>query len=290
MTEKDKKNSAKKDEFLHILKDVKHDAKKMIEKGREVIERGQFIADLASCNEEYISCIPDDSALSQKQWNNQIESWGRLHTYADSANSIYGTVDRLHFATDSTSVSSSAAISMACIPSLPPPSQEQARRAFERFESIIEKSNILQELETEIKRLDLTTSTTNSQSIFSLLTQADQAFRVPSISGVSPMAVLLPLREAINRTFADLLQRRQSQERTKNNKEKVLSICTQSSVEGIDQAHIEQLADEAVELNRLLSEAKQESMNRDSVRELMNRGFVFLRSFLRTLDETIMKI
>jgi hypothetical protein len=251
MTENDKKNSAKKDEFLHILKDVNNDAQNMIAKGREIVEQGQFIADLASCNEEYISCIPDDSALSQKQWNNQIASWGRLHTYASSANSIYGTVDRLHFATDSSSVASSAAISVACIPSLPPPSQEPARRAFERFELIIEKSNMLQKVEREIKRLALTTSTTDSQSILSLLTQADQAFRVPSISGVSPMAVLLPLREAINRIFADLLLRRQSQEKTKNNKEKVFSICTQTSFRGVDKTHIDQLADEAIELNRL---------------------------------------
>jgi hypothetical protein len=39
MTENDKKNSAKKDEFLHILKDVNNDAQNMIAKGREIVEQ-----------------------------------------------------------------------------------------------------------------------------------------------------------------------------------------------------------------------------------------------------------
>jgi|MudIll2142460700_1097286.scaffolds.fasta_scaffold13376_2 hypothetical protein len=285
----DSKNSNKKDEFLHILKNVEHDAQDMIFKGREIVEQGQFIADLASCNEEYISCLPDDSALSERQWNNQIDSWRRLHNYASSANSIYGKIDRLYFATDSTSVASSAAISLAYIPSLPPPSQEPARKAFERFSRIIEKSHILKELESEIQRLELTTSMSNNESILSLLSQTDQAFKVPSISEVSSVAVLIPLREAINRTLADLLQRRQSQEKTKNNQEKVRSICAQCCFSGVDDTQIEQLANEANDLNKLLSEAKQEAMNRDSVRELMNRGFLFLRSFMRTLDKNRMR-
>lgn len=285
----DNKNSKKKNELLDILKNVKRDADDITSKGREIVKQGQLISDLASANEEYINCIPDDSGLPQNRWDTQINSWGRLHDYASTAITIYGKMDRLTFATDSTSVSSSAAISTVHIPNLPPPSQEPARNAFKKFYNIIEKSNQVKDLETEIQRLGLTTSHPNSESILSLLTQADQSFKVPSFMEVSPMAVLIPLREAINRTFADLLPRRREQEKTKNNHEKVHSICSQCSHDEVDDAHIEQLATEAVDLNKLLSEAKQESMNRDSVRELLDRGFLFLRSFLRTLDGNKMK-
>jgi hypothetical protein len=57
----------------------------------------------------------------------------------------------------------------------------------------------------------------------------------------------------------------------------------------MDERQIAQLAKEAYDLNDELSEAKQRSMTRERVRELMNRGFLFLHSFLRALDETKMR-
>lgn len=285
----DKKNSKKKDELLDILKNVKRDAHDITSKGREIVEKGQYMSDLASCNEEYIRCLPNDSALSQKQWDTQINSWGRLHNVATSAIDIYGKMDHLNFATDSTSVSSSAAISTVAIPNLPPPSQEPARQAFARFSNIIEKSNQIKEIEHEIDRLGLTVSPLNRESILSLLSQAEKSFKAPSVLGVSPTAVLIPIREAINRAFADLLPKRLKQETAKRIHEKVQSMCSQCSHDEVDNTQIELLATEAFDLINLLSTAKQETMNRETVREYMNRGFLFLRSFLRTLDENKLK-
>ena len=54
----------------------------------------------------------------------------------------------------------------------------------------------------------------------------------------------------------------------------------------MDEKQITQLEQEAQYLINELSGAKQHSMTRDRVRELMNKGFLFLHSILRALDET----
>lgn len=276
----------KKDELLQILSDAKNDAQNLASKGREIVKEGQYAADLASCHEEFIRCIPDDTFFSLSQWNNQIEPWRRWHEIAGEAITSFNFVlPSLSMATNSTSVSSSAAISSVYISALPPNSQIPAQRAFEKYEQLLEKSDLIQELEIELRRLNLTTSKTENESVLSLLHQASQAFRIPSVTGVSPSAVLIPLREAVNRTLANLLVRRPKQEEAKNQPDKVLSICKQCSRTGVATELIDQLANEANDLNRLLSGSKQDVMSRERVRELMNRGFLFLLTFLRTIDE-----
>lgn len=285
----DSKNK-KKDELLQILSDAKHAAQELTSKGREVIKQGQYAADLASCNEGFFSCLPDDTFLLTSQWDNQIASWKRWRENAGKAITAFNLIQpSLSFATDSTSVSSSATISSVYISALPPDSQIPAQRAFEKYEQLLEKSNLIQELEIELRRLNLTSTRAGTESVLSLLHQASQAFKIPSVTEVSPSAVLIPLREAINRTFADLLTRRQKQEEAKSQRDKTLSICKQCFRTGVATELIEQLANEANDLNRLLSGSKQNVMSRDQVRELMNRGVLFLRTFLRTIDENKMR-
>ena len=153
----------------------------------------------------------------------------------------------------------------------------------------MEHPNRILELETEIHRLRLTTTGGGGHSTLSLLRQADQALKAPSDKEVAPSAVLIPLRESINRAFADLLKRRPQQEKTKNDKEKVMSICKQCCRDGVEVEQIEAYANEAYDLTNLLSKAKQEMLTRDRVRELMNRGLVFLLAFFRILDEKKMR-
>jgi len=158
-----------------------------------------------------------------------------------------------------------------------------------QYEQLLEKSNLNKELEKEVRRLNLTTSQGGHESVLSLVQQAEQAFNIPSVKEISPSAVLIPLREAINRAFDDLLKRRPKQEKAKSRRDKTISICEQCLRSGVAKEQIELLANEANDLNNLLSAAKQAVMNRNQVRELMNRGFVFLRNFLGIIDENKMR-
>lgn len=283
------KEHKKKNQLLQILSKAKRYAQDRASKGREIVKDGQFVADLASCNEEFFCNVPDDSFFTPNQWDNQIAIWNTWLGQARVASTAYNSMQLEFLASGSASVATSTAISSLSISSLPADSQGPARKVLERYEQLLEKSNLNKELEIEIHRLNLTSSQAANESVLSLVQQAEQAFKIPSVKEISPSAVLIPLREAINRAFADLLLRRPKQEKAKTHRDKTISICKQCLRSGVAKEQIELLANEANDLNNLLSGAKQDVMNRDQVRELMNRGFVFLRNFLGIIDENKMR-
>jgi len=88
---------------------------------------------------------------------------------------------------------------------------------YEKFEQLLEQPDLIRKIDGEIQRLGLSTAATSSRSALSLLNEAEQAFRVPSVNEVSPSAVPIPVREAIKRIFDDLLPRRPQQEKTGGN-------------------------------------------------------------------------
>jgi hypothetical protein len=81
------------------------------------------------------------------------------------------------------------------------------------------------------------------------------------------------------------LPKRPTQERTSGNREKVRSIVKQCRRSAVKDEQIERFANEAFDLNDLLSDAKQATFTRDEVREYMNRALLFLRAFLQAIDE-----
>ena len=186
-----------------------------------------------------------------------------------------------------TASASAAIVFTGTTPALPQESWAIVFDAREQFQKMLEQYPLIQEIGAEILRLGLK-SPSGTASTVSLLEQADKAFKIPSVPGVSTPAVLISLREAILRTLADLLPKRPTQEKTKGDQGKVLSIFSQCSRSGLDATVLNSLADEAHNLIDLLS-AKQKSFTRSEVRELMNRGLVFLRAFLRSLDEKKMR-
>lgn len=283
------RRNIKKDALLRFLSDIEHNAQSLVSKGREIVKHWQFIADSASCHADFVRCAPDDSFFTSRLWDDQITSLDELCKSAVATITTLNVMPQLVFATNATSLAASTAISSVYIPFLPSSSQGPARKAYERFEQLLEQANQVEELETEILRLGLTSSRAGNESILSLLHQAVEAFKAPSIQDVSPSAVLIPLREAISLTLADILPRRPHQEKTKGHREKVRSVCNQCGHLGVNATQIEQLANEAHYLNDQLSQAKQGAMTRDRVRELLNKGVLFLRSFFRVLDENKMR-
>lgn len=197
----------KKKELLQELNDAEHDAQSLIDKGRDMVQLGQYISDLSRYNKEFIQLIPDDSSLSPERWENQLFAWQTVHKQINTQNKRHDIV-----LTDSSSlsaaVSASSIISTETIVSLPQAAQDQAWVIHNKFEQLLEQSDLIQKVGNEIQRLGLSTSSGGKESTLSLLKQAEQAFKAPSINEVSPSAVLIPLREAINRVFADLLPKR----------------------------------------------------------------------------------
>lgn len=290
MTEQDNK----KRELLGILDDVERKAEDIESNGREIVQQGRFIRDLVRLNKEFIQVVPDDSYLSSENWEYQRSVWQHLLNQASVAKIKLQEMKPLVFATDSTSasatVSASSIISIKSISSLPQDAQGSAYKIHDKFEQFLEQSNLIAKITNEINRLGLSISSTGNESPLSLLKQSEQAYKAPSVNEVAPSAVLIPLREAINRILADMLPRRPEQEETgKNPGIKIRSICKQCSHDTVDSTLIENLANEADDLNGLFSNSKQAVIRRNEVRELMNRGLVLILDFLRMIDEHKMR-
>jgi hypothetical protein len=278
--------SKKKSELLNILQKADHDASILTSKGREIVQQSQFISDLARYTAKFIQVIPDDSFFASQRWDEYQLDWINTVSQIDAANQAIGhpKSSSLVIVANGTTASSSTIISSAIIPTLPVSVQRQAWAAYEGFEQLIEQSNLVDEIAVEISRLGIT-SPKDIESTLSHVRQAKAAFDTPSSRDVSPVAVLISIRQAIERVFADLLCKRPTQEKTSGTREKVRSICAQCRRSDVKNEQIERFANEANDLNDLLSNAKQVSFSRDEVREYMNRALLFLRSFLQALDE-----
>jgi hypothetical protein len=274
-----------KDELLKIVRDTGTEAASLVSKGRDLVKQGQFIHDLASHTEDFITCVPCDDNLPKEAWRDQKSQWHALHAGVTKANESLRNVPLMTIA-DSTSVATTTVISDVLVASLPTSAQIPARKAYQRYEEFLEESNLLQDLHTEIRRLSLDRCPSGGESCLSLLQKSEDAFKIPSGPEGNGIGVLIPLRESINRAYADLLSRRPRQGKAGNPGDKVRSICSQACHPAVDSAQIERLAQQADDLNDYLSGAKQGGMTRTQIREAVNRGLVFFLAFLRMIDET----
>ncbi len=283
----DEEKDKKKQDLLRLVSQVEDEASKITSQGREIVKQGQFTSDVARYTKQFIEAVPD-GFFSPTQWDAHTNIWQnaleRATTYKDSL----GNPMSFALIADSTATSSTTIITSSLIVRLPPETQGAAQKAYEGFEQTLEQANIRKDIDTETNRLGLI-ALTGKETISSLLVQAEQAFTTPSIKEVSPPAVLIPLREAIDQTYSILLRRRPVQEPAKTDSDKVRSICTQCGQIGIDNAQIDLLTGEAPQLKKLLSGAKQDSLSRDVVREHLNRGLIYLLTLLRALDASKMK-
>ncbi len=286
MAEEEKDKMKK--ELLSVARDVENVASAIAAKGREAVRQGEFLGDVVKYTRQFIETVPDDGFFSQDTWKAQTGILQAALQRAEIYNGAMNDATTLALSADSTATSSVVIVTSGAVASLPPEVREAGRKAYEGLERILEGSNIRNDIDAEIARLGLTTMK-GKETISSLLCQAEQAFTTPSGGQVAPAAVLIPLREAIDQAYAVLLQRRPNQEPAKGDSAKVKSICQQCKDASVDVAQIEFLVSEAPKLKDQLSGAKDNLLSRDEVRELLNKGLIYLRTFLRIIDAKKLK-
>jgi hypothetical protein len=172
--------SNKKDELLQKLSDAKRAAQELASKGREVVKQGQIAADLAAFNEDFIRHFPDDSFISPRQWDDQIAAWNVLSERARVVISILDETPKLLIsAVSSASIATSTVISSVYILCLPPSSQDAARKTYERYEQFLERSNLVSEIEIEIRRLGLASPIAKASQFWPSFIKANRPSRCP---------------------------------------------------------------------------------------------------------------
>jgi len=120
-------------------------------------------------------------------------------------------------------------------------------------------------------------------------TIAHESFQNPITVGNPVSTSLLPMRESIDTIIASLLRMRPTQEETKNERAKIISIGLQLKKENLPQNVVEELADEWHSLKKDLSGFKKKDAERTDWLARLNRGTSFLYSLLIGLDSRKLK-
>ena len=171
-----RKKDKKKEKLLSTLAVVKKDAKELTQKGRETIEQAQFVHDLASCTEEFIRCVPNDSALPGDAWEGEASMWNHWHERAQSFSIEISGIEALSSATDAAALTTSSVISEENIHKLPNDSQSLATNAKDKFYQLIAESNLYQQVkqyQIQLKEYILSKDSNDPESLHLLSPNKD---------------------------------------------------------------------------------------------------------------------
>jgi len=277
-----------KDELEGLIHESKKNSKKIIEQAREFLKMGQFMNDLAEASEKVIK----NTLSSGICWEPLIDAWKYANEQQDKILTKMGTLSLQSI----TSTGSAVAYAMSEFANPNNINQfvsinnlDEARNASMELAQVIdkftEKDNILRLLQ----QYGLSNATPDRKSPSELFKTAWEAFEGPVKRGNPADTSLIPMRECINSTIAEMLRRRPRQEPAKSQREKIISIFRQIGEDGISEWAVENMATRWEKLVGELSSSKQKNYSRDEWRNCLRRASLFLMEFLQSLDPSKMK-
>jgi hypothetical protein len=273
-----------KDELLRSISEAEAEGLRLERLGREAQHGGRFVVDFAQvARDAYSSASPD--VVSSVNLDDQIGSWRSLtQSLRGAADGLGSNVRTVYSATMGTMNSTSSMFwVMSAEPVLANLGFQDARQRYFRLREI---PSLIEDIRSSMKRLGLTSPAFSQRSPLDLLEESEAVLNRPPVRDGRPTSTLIPLRGAIERTFAVLLSRRPRQEGdSKKWSGKVRSIGSQCCRSGFSIDDLNRLVDTADALNVDLSGAKEDEMTREQQRELFYRGLVFLDTFLLDIDE-----
>jgi len=262
------------------LDNAEEKGKRIAEKGRELTEYGQYLSDLASVTRDFIYVTPNLTGI-----DSVIKDWKLLNNQADITIQEFGKIDFKSFNTSSGVASIS--VSGYFDPKFILPINEASIHPliiekYNKIEEIISKNSKETEVISLLKEFELDQAAKGRKSALEQFQIAQEAFKKP----INPASTsLIPMRESIRTTIDFLLKRRSKQEKTGNERAKIISIGKQLKRDTVPEEPIESLSDKWVELlDKYLSSAKEESISRDEWRNRLAQATIFLSSLLNALD------
>lgn len=280
-------NKDQKDELDRLLKEGGEKGRQIFDKSGEFGQFGYEVADMASAGQGVLKYV----VASKVDLQPAIDAWQIVNQQEDN---ILQHLAPISMPTASTSGTASAyamtdfASPDTIIDFVRPDKQEEAQAAAQRLSAVIDRRGDKDRVLSLMRAYGLSRAPTGQKSPEELFQTAWAAFGRP-VSQSSPASTsLIPMRECINATVADLLRRRSKQERTKRS-EKVISIGTQMAHSTIPRSIIESLQNRHESITDELSAAKQRDFTREAWGELLRRATLFLRELLETVDPSKMR-
>lgn len=274
----------RKNRLSRAIQDARKSAEEVKQHGHRLVEEGQRTSEIADCARRIVDNIPDDDYVDPSVLEKRTRDWEdterRLRKVGESSERmvVYSTAS-------SAFITTGFGDSESFRRPLPAENQAQVNEAVSRVGDIVQSASWDHQVEEDFVRLGIDKDKEDQASGLTLLRASQSALNKPSGSEPEPGAVLIPMREALHRTIADLLPLRRRQKPAKRLADKVTSICQQMGVGGLGSEVIGCLSIKANDLIGRLSDAKQAKMSPHQVRNLFVGSLAFLRGFLAILDE-----
>lgn len=166
--------------------------------------------------------------------------------------------------------------------------QDEVRAASNKLEQVLNKEADKNKVLPLLRQYGLSTAPPGKKSPVELFETAWAAFEGPVTQTAPVVTSLIPIRECINMTIEALLSRRPTQEKTKSEKDKILSICNQLAWSTIPKSAHQLLADQWHTLNNELSGSKEKNFDRANWLDYLRRATLLLLELLQTLDSSKM--
>jgi len=271
------------DALKRIAEEIEKDAPEAERAGREIVRSARDAQDVAGIYRGFAEKIPNDDVLSDEHWKRTLDSLAAVRDHGKGVVELHAP-----FRNYSVTVSAATTTANSFFSSIGPlPSGLQPFYIYGKAEldRITGRHGLMNEVCVSMRHLDLH-RISGRRSPLELLEDAKSAIDQPQTTTADqPVAALIPLRESILSTIAELLRRRRKQEDTKR-VEKIVSIGNQCGLDGLPEGHFDRLAADSADLLKKLSATKQKTMPRDEIIGLFNEGLNFLKSFTQSIDET----
>ena len=273
----------KKDRLDGLIGESGQKGEEIVKKSSELTQFGQDVSDLANASRNVLKYVP----AAGIDWELKISSWEYVSQQEDA---ILGKIASISPVLASSSTASYSMVDFASatkvVPFVTPERRPEAAVAVQRLSSVIDKQAEKTRVTSLLRQFGLVTVAPGQKSPVELFDAAWAAFEKPVTQNSPASTSLIPMRESINATIAELLRRRPKQEPAKGARNKLLSITGQLVRDNMPQAARELLAEHYDQLVNDLSASKQKIYTRQEWGDDLRRATLFLRELLEAIDQS----
>lgn len=275
----------RKRQLLQILREGEDTDAEVQRQAQGIVQEAQLARDIRKVFYGAVKIIPDDSVFTSGEWDHFASSYRAQKAAAVDLLARLNQRPRYDVASSTNATSTVVSVLTA---ELRPSRQTvfpSLRQAAADMTTILAREPLVEKVADGIRRTKLDIARGRIRSPLDIIEDSRAALTRPAGDTTSAVAVLIPIREAIENVIEQLLKRRKTQEPTKGVKDKIESIGAQCGIAGLASDHFTRLGEDVAAMLTLLSDSKQKELTREQITGLFSAALQSLRSILDSVDQ-----
>ena len=266
------------EELLSLTKTTKEVSDKLMDKGRNLVEAGQSARELAIAFEGVATSSPD-GFFNEKFVTSIASGFKEFNSVANSQIQAVALDKKLvqlaqgNLSSVAITTSAAASLSGAGLP-----------REWKAITELLHRTTDVGAVKRQMSDFGLAVPRGDICSSLQLFEAAEGALKRPFSDEGYATAVLVPLRESVQRAVDELLKRRAHVEKTGGWETKVVSIGQQLRKTEVSDDQLARIAASTHTLIDHLSAAKDHQMSREEISDLFDQGVSLLQSIFAMID------